>query len=326
MNKEEFRQKIEHYSKVIEKIKEEVAKIVVGQQKPVEDILCSIIADGHVLVEGIPGIAKTLLVRTLGKITGCDTKRIQFTVDLLPTDIIGITTYSEEKGFYVVKGPIFANFLIGDEINRSPPKTQSALLEAMQEKQVTIGKETFTLPKPFFVMATQNPIETAGVYNLPEAQVDRFLFKVLMYYPDAADEIKILTTNVTVKKFDDYDLKSIIGAKEIIDMQELSKRIYVSKEVEKYIVNIVQMTRNPKMLSVGKYIEWGGSPRASIGLYIAAKARALMKGSTFVTPQYVKDIAHNVLRHRILLNYEGQAENIKSDDIINEILAKVPVP
>ncbi len=326
MNKEEFKEKIEHFSKTIEKIKEEISKIVVGQQKAVDDLLCAVIADGHVLVEGLPGIAKTLLVRALGQITGCEAKRIQFTVDLLPTDIIGITTYSEEKGFYVVKGPIFANYLIGDEINRSPPKTQSALLEAMQEKQVTIGKETFPLPKPFFVMATQNPIETAGVYNLPEAQVDRFLSKVLMGYPTPDEEEKILTTNVTIKKFEDYDLKPLVSAKDIIEMQDLSKRVYVSKDVERYIVNIVQMTRNPKALSVGKYIEYGGSPRASIGLYIAAKSRALMKGSTFVTPQHVKDIAHNILRHRILLNYEGQAENIKPDDIINEILAKVPVP
>ncbi len=326
MTKDELREKVDNYAKVITKVKEEIQKAVVGQEEIIDNLLCSIIADGHTLVEGIPGIAKTLIVRALGKVTGCETKRIQFTVDLLPTDILGITSYTKERGFEVIKGPIFANFVIGDEINRSPPKTQSAMLEAMQEKQVSIGKETFPLPQPFFVMATQNPIETAGVYNLPEAQVDRFLMKLLIYYPKPFEEQKILKTNMTLRKFDEFNLKPILSPKEIIEMQETAKKIYTAKSVEEYIIRIVNMTRYTKGLTFGKYIEWGGSPRASIGLYIASKARALMLGNTFVTPQHVKDVAYNILRHRILLNYEGLAENIKSDAIIKEILAKVPVP
>jgi len=326
MTKDELQEKVNGYAKVITKIKEELQKAVVGQEEIIDNLLCSIIADGHTLVEGIPGIAKTLIVRALGKVTGCETKRIQFTVDLLPTDILGITSYTKERGFEVVKGPIFANFVIGDEINRSPPKTQSAMLEAMQEKQVSIGRETFPLPRPFFVMATQNPIETAGVYNLPEAQIDRFLMKLLIYYPKPFEEQKILKTNMTLRKFDEFSLKPILSPEEIIEMQETAKKIYTAKSVEEYIIRIVNMTRYTKGLTFGKYIEWGGSPRASIGLYIASKARALMMGNTFVTPQHVKDVAYNILRHRILLNYEGLAENIKSDTIIKEILAKVPVP
>ncbi|MFH1248577.1 MAG: MoxR family ATPase [archaeon] len=326
MAKEVMQLKVDRCAKTLFAIKKEIAKVVIGQEEPIDALLSSILADGHTLVEGIPGIAKTLLVRAMGKVTGCETKRIQFTVDLLPTDILGITTYTKEKGFEVVKGPIFANFLIGDEINRSPPKTQSALLEAMQERQVTIGKETFQLPAPFFVMATQNPIETAGVYTLPEAQVDRFLLKILMDYPKPGEEQKVLRTNMTLRKFDEFDLKSLTNSEEIIEMQKIVKNIYTSKAVEEYIIRIVDLTRHPKGLTNGKYIEWGGSPRASIGLYITSKARALMQGSTFVTPQHVKDVAYNVLRHRILLNYEGQADNIKSESIISEILAKVPVP
>ena len=326
MTKDELQEKVKDYAKVIIKIREEMQKAVVGQEEIIDNLLCAIIADGHVLVEGIPGIAKTLIVRALGKVTGCETKRIQFTVDLLPTDILGITSYTKERGFEVVKGPIFANFVIGDEINRSPPKTQSAMLEAMQEKQVSIGRETFPLPRPFFVMATQNPIETAGVYNLPEAQIDRFLMKLLIYYPKPFEEQKILKTNMTLRKLDEFSLKPILSPKEIIEMQETAKKIYTAKSVEEYIIRIVNMTRYTKGLTFGKYIEWGGSPRASIGLYIASKARALMLGNTFVTPQHVKDVAYNILRHRILLNYEGLAENIKSDTIIKEILAKVPVP
>ena len=326
MTKDELQEKVNDYAKVISRIKEEMQKAVVGQEEIIDNLLCSIIADGHTLVEGIPGIAKTLIVRALGKVTGCETKRIQFTVDLLPTDILGITSYTKERGFEVVKGPIFANFVIGDEINRSPPKTQSALLEAMQEKQVSIGKETFPLPRPFFVMATQNPIETAGVYNLPEAQVDRFLMKLLIYYPKPFEEQKVLKTNMTLRKFEEFNLKPILSPEAIIEMQETAKKIYTAKSVEEYIIRIVNMTRYTKGLTFGKYIEWGGSPRASIGLYIASKERALMQGNTFVTTQHVKDVAYNILRHRILLNYEGLAENIKSDTIIKEILAKVPVP
>jgi len=310
------------------KIKEEISKIVVGQEKAIDTLLRALIADGHVLVEGIPGIAKTLLIRSLSVVTGCEVKRIQFTVDLLPTDIVGLTTYHEKKGFYVIKGPIFANFIIADEINRAPPKTQSALLEAMQERQATIGRETFPMMKPFFVMATQNPIETAGVYPLPEAQVDRFLFWTTMGYPQKEEEENILKQNIELKKFEEFGLKPVITPKRILELQSYAKEIYTNKAIEKYIIEIVQATRHPEKygIKLGKYIEWGGSPRASIGMYISSKTDALLKGSNFVTPQNVKNVAPDVLRHRIILNYEGEAENIRTDDIIAEILSKVPVP
>ncbi|MDP2908076.1 MAG: MoxR family ATPase [Nanoarchaeota archaeon] len=311
-----------------DKIRKEISKIVVGQEGVVDTLLRALLADGHVLVEGIPGIAKTLLIRALSVATGCEVKRIQFTVDLLPTDIVGITTYHEKKGFYTIKGPIFANFVIADEINRAPPKTQSAMLEAMEERQTTIARETFPMMRPFFVMATQNPIETAGVYPLPEAQIDRFLFWTNMGYPQKDEEEKILKQNIELKKFEEFGLKPVVTPKRIIELQNYAKDVYTNKEIEKYIIEVVQATRHPEKygIKLGKYIEWGGSPRASIGLYIASKTDALLKGSNFVTPQNVKNVAPDVLRHRILLNYEGEAENIKTDDIISEILSKVPVP
>ncbi len=320
---------IKFYQKKLQLIREESSNIVVGQEDAVNGLIRAFLSDGHVLVEGIPGIAKTLIVRTLAKVTGCKYSRIQFTADLLPTDIIGLTTYIKEKNEFVVnKGPVFANFVIADEINRSPPKSQSALLEAMQEKQVTIGNDTYPLPKPFFVMATQNPIENAGVYNLPEAQIDRFLFKIKILYPRLHEENEILTKNMTLRRFDDIELKETTNPKEIIKMQEFVKKIYLSKDVENYIVRLIDATRNSHKYKInsGQYIEWGCSPRGSIGLYIASKAEALIQGSNFVTPAHVKKVAHDVMRHRILLNYEGQAENIKTDEIITEILSKIPVP
>lgn len=312
----------------LDKIRKEVGKVVVGQDKALNGLLRALLANGHVLVEGIPGIAKTLLIKALSITTGCNIKRIQFTVDLLPTDIVGITTYHEKKGFYTIKGPIFANFVIADEINRAPPKTQSALLEAMQERQTTIGRETFPMMTPFFVMATQNPIETAGVYPLPEAQVDRFLFWMSMHYPNKEEEEGILKKNLELKKFADFNLKPVITPKRIIELQEYAKQVYTSNAIEKYIVEIVHATRHPEKygIKMGKYLEWGGSPRASIGLYIASKTDALLEGSNFVTPQNVKNVAYDVLRHRLILNYEGEAENVKPDQIISEILSKIPVP
>ncbi|HDI02920.1 MAG TPA: MoxR family ATPase [Candidatus Pacearchaeota archaeon] len=323
-----LKKEVKKYNEILKKIKQEIAKVVVGQERIINALLRGIIADGHVLVEGVPGIAKTLIVRALGKVSGCEVKRIQFTVDLLPTDILGLTIYSKKLGkFIFVKGPIFANFVIADEINRAPPKTQSALLEAMQEKQVTIGRHTFQLPLPFFVMATQNPIETAGVNPLPEAQIDRFLFKIYMYYPNQAEEEKIMKHNITLKKFEEYNLRTVTSPKQIIEMQKVVKKIYISKEVEKYIVRIVRATRTKnKAIPLTKYIEYGASPRASIGLFIGSKAEALLNGSDHVTPQHVKNVAFDVLRHRIILNYAGQAEGIKTDKIIEEILNKVPVP
>lgn len=312
----------------IKKIKEEVSKIVVGQFEVVDGLLKAILADGHVIVEGVPGIAKTLLVRTMAVVTGCSFKRIQFTVDLLPTDITGITAYHEKKGFYVVKGPIFANYIIADEINRAPPKTQSALLEAMQEKQATIGKQTFPMMKPFFVMANNNPIEQSGVYPLPEAQVDRFLFKLKIGYPDEEQSKEIIEKNITLKKFEDYDLKAVINPTKILQLQEFTKKIKHTDKIKDYICKLVYATRNPKKygITLGKYIEWGASPRANIGLFIASKAEAVMKEDKFITPSHVKSVAYDVLRHRILLNYRGRAEGVSTDDIIKEILAKVPLP
>ena len=312
----------------IKRVKDEIAKIVVGQETVVDAMLRGLISGGHCLVEGVPGIAKTLLIKTLSRISGCTFSRIQFTVDLMPSDIIGFTAYDMKKGFYVVKGPIFSNFVIADEINRASPKTQSATLEAMQEKQVTIGKDTFPLFKPFFVMASLNPIESLGVYPLPVAQVDRFLFKICMHYPKPEEERIVLKQNITLKRFDDYALKKVITPSRIIELQEIAKKIYMSKEIEDYIIKLVDATRNPKKygIELSKYIEYGGSPRTSIGLFIGAKADALMNGENFVTPQRVKNVAYDVMRHRIILNYEGEAEGIKNDDIIKEIISKVPVP
>jgi len=290
-------------------------------------LLRALLCDGHVLLEGVPGIAKTLIIRALGEASGCSTKRIQFTIDLLPTDILGLTSYSKEKGFEFIKGPIFANFVIADEINRAPPKTQSALLEAMQERQATIGTKTYPLPSPFFVMANQNPIETAGVNPLPEAQVDRFLFKGYVGYPKTDEEQKIMKDNITLKKFEDFKLVPRTNSKEIIKMQDFVKKMYMSRDIERYIVKITRITREKlKEFPLLKYVEYGASPRAAIGMFIGSKAEALLQGSSYVTPQHVKKIAHDVLRHRIILNYEGQSENIKTDDIITEILSKVAVP
>jgi MoxR-like ATPase len=323
----EFEERIKFYQERFDDIRAEIGKVVIGQKEVIDGLIEALISNGHAMVEGIPGIGKTLLVKTLAKITGCAFSRIQFTPDLLPTDIVGITTYEEGKGFFTVKGPIFANFILADEINRSPPKVQSALLESMQERQTTIGKETFKLPEPFFVMATQNPIELLGTYKLPEAQIDRFLYKLLMTYPSPEEEIRILHTNITIYDFDDFKLQRVITPDDIIMAQEFVKKIYTDPKIENYIINIVESTRKPAKYDVkmGKYIDFGGSPRSSIALYIASKAHALLKGRSYVIAQDVKDTAYNCLRHRILLNFEGEAEGIKTEDIIKEILTKVPI-
>ncbi len=317
-------EKIREVSELISETKEEIAKAVVGQDKVIDAFMCALLCDGHVLLEGVPGIAKTLIVKSLAEASGCSAKRIQFTVDLLPSDILGITTYTPNKGFETIKGPIFANFIIADEINRSPPKTQSALIEAMQEKQVTIAKETFKLPLPFFVMANNNPIETSGVYDLPEAQIDRFLFKLLIEYPQNKEEKKIMENNITLKKFEDFNIKPILSPQKIIDMQRITKGIYMDDKVKNYIIKIIDKTRK-KDFKNSQYIEWGGSPRASIGLFIASKAWALMNGRDYVMPEDIKDIAHYVLRHRIILSYKAGAERINSDDVIDEILRKINI-
>lgn len=317
---------VKKYTILFKKLKQEIGKVIVGQDGVIEELFRSLLCRGHVLVEGVPGIAKTLLIRTLAKTTGCTFSRIQFTVDLLPTDIVGITTYDPRKGFTTQKGPIFSNFILADEINRSSPKTQSALLEAMQERQVTLAKKTYPLQEPFFVMATMNPIESEGVYPLPEAQIDRFLFKVFMGYPSSKEEQAILNQNITLKNFEDFDVKAILTPTLLKHLQQVTKEIYLSEELEDYIIRLVNVTRESKKLKLGKYIQYGASPRASINIFIAAKADALLKGKNYVTPQNIKNVAKSVLRHRILLSYEGQAENITTDQIIEEILAKTPIP
>ncbi len=315
-------QEIKEASLLLKDIKVEVGKAFFGHEGVVDSLIRALLCNGHVLLEGVPGIAKTLVIKTLAKVIGCESKRIQFTVDLLPTDIVGLTTYDPDKGFEVVRGPIFANFVIADEINRSPPKTQSALLEAMQEKQVSIGKETYHLPSPFFVMASQNPLETEGVYSLPEAQIDRFLFKVIFGYPKQEYEERVMEENTTFKKFEDIDLKILTTPNEIIRLQRLTHKIYLDDKIKKYIMAIVNLTRN-KSFRLGDYIEMGASPRASINLYIAAKSEALLQGRHYVLPADVDKIIYDVLRHRIMLTYRAQAENVSPEMIIDEILKSV---
>ena len=324
---DQFKHILKNYKSLFARLRAEVGKIVVGQQQIINSLVEALLCDGHVLVEGIPGIAKTLIIRTLSKVSGSKFSRIQFTPDLLPTDILGITTYEEGKGFYTVKGPVFANFVLADEINRAPPKVQSSLLESMQERQVTIGKESFKLPTPFFVMATQNPLESLGTYKLPEAQIDRFLFKLMITYPTQEDEVFILHKNMTLRRFQEYDLKPVMSSDIIIQAQQDVKKTYMDPKIENYIVRVVNATRKPKEYGVdlGKFIDYGASPRSSIALYIASKAHAFLQGKNYVTPMDVKDVAPAVLRHRIILNYEGQAEEISQEEIVKEILKKVPI-
>ncbi|MDP6599886.1 MAG: MoxR family ATPase [Candidatus Woesearchaeota archaeon] len=312
----------------LNKVKNEVAKVVVGQGPLIDGLLRALLANGHVLIEGVPGIAKTLIVRALAASTSCKFKRIQFTADLLPTDILGITSYEEEKGFFVIKGPIFGNFILGDEINRAPPKVQSALLEAMQEKQVTIGRETFPLEKPFSVIATQNPIETLGTYPLPEAQIDRFIFKLMANYPSKDEEKEIIVRNISMHRFEHFKIMPAITPKRIIEMQELTKKIGDKDRIKDYIVEIINATRNPTKYNIGlgKYIQWGSSPRAGISLFIGAKADAVLNGQMFIKPQNVKNVALSALSHRIILNYRGEAEGIVTEDVIKEIISKVGIP
>jgi len=324
-----MKEKVNIYNKKLASLRKEIKKVIIGQRAEIESIIKCLLVNGHAILEGNPGLAKTLLVRALSSaISNSTFNRIQFTPDLLPADIIGLTIYDPKKGFYVEKGPVFANFILADEINRAPPKVQSALLEAMQERMVTIGKETFDLPKPFLVLATQNPLEQMGVYPLPEAQIDRFLFKILVDYPDPKEELKIMERNMELMSMKDYKIKEVIDPEEIIEMQKMVKRIYISEKIKKYIVDIVNATREPKKygLSVGKYIQWGASPRASIYLSTAAKSNAFMNNRLFVVPEDVKGVALEVLRHRIILNYEGKAAEISTDEIIKDILGKIPVP
>jgi MoxR-like ATPase len=312
----------------ISEIKKEIHKGIVGQEEVIDSVIKCLICNSHALLEGVPGIAKTLLIRCLSKtIKGAGFSRIQFTPDLLPSDITGVEIYQKGKGFSISYGPIFGNIVTADEINRAPPKVQSAMLQCMQEREVTIGRQTFSLPKPFFVLATQNPLETMGVYPLPEAQTDRFLFKIKVDYPEREAEKKIILNNIDVMDISDFKIKKIINTKDLLKYQTLLHKVYISDEIKRYIYGFVEATRNPKKYSIesGKYIRWGGSPRASIFLGLASKSNALINGRDYVIPEDVQEIAKNVLRHRIILNYEGKAKNISTDEIIEEILDKVEI-
>jgi MoxR-like ATPase len=313
----------------ISQIKSEMGKVIVGQEKVVDALIRGILADGHILIEGVPGLAKTVIIRTLAHILGCRFQRVQFTIDLLPSDIIGINSFDpQSKGYKVIQGPIFTNILLADEINRASPKVQSALLEGMAEKQVTIGNETRPLKEPFFVFATQNPLESLGTYPLPQAQLDRFIFKILINYPEISEELTIIDQNLNVAEFTSFNVKQILSDQDIARLQQQVKKVYISSEIKQYAVHIMDATRNPEKYKIefGKYIEVGCGPRATIALVQAAKAEAVMNKRTYVTPHDIKEVAYDVLRHRLDINYLGQAKDIKSDRIIQEILLRVPLP
>lgn len=300
---------------------------IVGQKHLVDSLLIALLANGHVLLEGVPGLAKTLAIKTLAQVIDAKFSRIQFTPDLLPADVIGTMVYSVQKEqFQIKKGPIFANFVLADEINRAPAKVQSALLEAMQERQVTIGERTFRLDEPFLVMATQNPIEQEGTYPLPEAQVDRFLLKVVIGYPSKEDEKIIIRQNISPVK---REIRALLRPEEIIDAQKVVERIYLDEKIERYIVDIVFATRQPAeydLKNLENIISFGASPRASIGLARASRAYAFLRQRGYVIPEDVRAVCHDVLRHRIGLSYEAEANNITADEVISEILDKVQVP
>ena len=326
-NIKELNEKINKESAIIDMLLLEMSKVIVGQKHMSERLLVALLSNGHVLLEGVPGLAKTLAISTLAKTIDAKFNRLQFTPDLLPADIIGTQIYSPNKEkFSIKKGPIFANFILADEINRAPAKVQSALLEAMQERQVTIGGESFELDKPFLVMATQNPVEQEGTYPLPEAQIDRFMLKVVIDYPKKEEE-KIIIRNNLAKTFPTPN--SILKTDAIIRARDLVKDVYLDEKIEQYIIDIVFATRNPGEYGLNKFedmISFGGSPRASINLASSAKAYAFIKRRGYVIPEDVRALCHDVLRHRIGLTYEAEAENIKAEDIITEILNAVEIP
>jgi MoxR-like ATPase len=310
-----------------EAVRQEIAKVIVGQQEMVESLLLALLADGHILLEGLPGLAKTLAVTTLAKILQCEFKRIQFTPDLLPADLIGTTYYNPKEGTFTVnKGPIFTDILLTDEINRAPAKVQSALLEVMQERQVTIAGQTFKTGNPYLVLATQNPIEQEGTYLLPEAQTDRFMFKVKIDYPSVEEEKEILLRMGTLSL--KADPHPILSGNEILAARKIVNEIYIDNKIIDYILKIVFSTRYPKEYGVDAegLLLFGASPRASLALKIAGKAHAFLAGRAFVTPHDIKQIAHRILRHRLRRSYEAEAEDLSSDDIIDRILATVPTP
>lgn len=305
----------------------EVGKVVVGQEYMVNRLLIGLFTNGHILLEGVPGLAKTLTVSTLARVLHLDFQRIQFTPDLLPADLVGTMIYNQKDGkFEVKKGPIFANIILADEINRSPAKVQSALLEAMQEKQVTIGETTFRLDKPFLVLATQNPVDQEGTYPLPEAQVDRFMMKVFVDYPTKDQELEIMR-RISNMQFD-FTVNALLTKEDIFEIRDEINKVKISESLERYIIELVFATRKPleyKLSDQAQYIQFGASPRASINLNLAAKAAAYFEGRDYVLPEDIKEVALDVMNHRIILNYEAEADNVKTSDILKAILGKVPI-
>ena len=331
MNKDSLNRlnsKIATKSVFVKDLKEGIARVIVGQDELIDKILISVISNGHILLEGVPGLAKTLTINTVANLINSEFKRIQFTPDMLPADLLGTLIYNQKTGdFMTKKGPIFSNIILADEINRAPSKVQSALLEAMQERQITIGEETFKLDLPFLVLATQNPIEQEGTYPLPEAQVDRFMLKVIVDYPSMDEEKEILSrvarTNI------DTTQKSVVNSKTILEAQSLINDIYIAPKILDYILNIVFATRNPEKFKLGQLkdlISFGASPRASINLVLAAKAKAFIDGRGYVIPEDVRYIGKDVLRHRMLLSYEAEAEEVTSEELIDQLFKEIPVP
>jgi len=323
----ELNERIESNSAFVNMITSGMGQVIVGQKHLVESLLIGLLSDGHILLEGVPGLAKTLAIKTLASLIDAKYNRVQFTPDLLPADVIGTMIYSQKnEEFSVKQGPIFANFVLADEINRAPAKVQSALLEAMQERQVTIGETTFKLPEPFLVMATQNPIEQEGTYPLPEAQVDRFMLKVVINYPKKEEEKLVIRQNISGEK---QEMKPILTKKEIIESRKIVREVYIDEKIEKYIIDIVFATRFPMeygLKDLTNMISFAASPRASINLALAARAFAFIKRRGYVIPEDVRAVCHDVMRHRIGLSYEAEANNLTSEEIISEILNKVEVP
>ena len=317
---------IAQQAKIIDSVRHEIAKVMVGQEKLVDRMMIALITGGHILLEGVPGLAKTTAVKTLAQALGLKFQRISFTPDLLPADVIGTMIYNPKEGSFTQrKGPVFTNLLLADEINRAPAKVQSALLESMQEHQVTIGDNTYALPSPFMVMATQNPIEQEGTYPLPEAQIDRFMLKCKIDYPSIDDERRIMN-RFTRKQ--DISVSSVMTKEQILLLRDILDQVYCDEKVCEYILNLVFATRHPSdyKLNIGHQIEYGASPRASLYLNLASRANAMLKGRAYATPQDVKEIAYDVLRHRVILTYEAEAEEVSSEDIITQILNEIPVP
>ncbi len=323
----ELQERIERESSFVDALQMGMNQVIVGQKHLIESLLIGLLSDGHILLEGVPGLAKTLAIKTLSDLIKADFSRIQFTPDLLPADVIGTQIYSQKsEEFKIKRGPIFANFVLADEINRAPAKVQSALLEAMQERQVTIGDETFPLPKPFLVLATQNPIEQEGTYPLPEAQTDRFMLKVVIGYPKKEDELLIIRQQIAPEK---KQVLPILSTEDILKARRIVQEVYLDEKIEKYIVDIVFATRFPEQYGLDNLknmISFGGSPRASINLALAARAYAFIHRRGYVIPEDIRAVAYDVLRHRIGLTYEAEAQNLSSEDIITDILNKVEVP